>query len=320
MNIKKFLLILLCAALILGPSAKAFPAVNDGILAIVNDDVITLKDLHEFLSMIYMGLTSSKRSQKDIKETMEYYEENGLEKLIDEKLKINYANKVELKIRPETVEKRIQEIKKQYPSEKQFSDELIAQGMTMTDLRKKVLDQFKAYYAEEVEIKSKIVVSPQQVNEFYQQNLPKFLKPESVDIVSIFIPFADNKNLALQNAKDALAIVRDPAQMTQYPKGFEDVAQKFSGVSSPSSITKGEMIPEVEKTVFNLNPGEISDIIPTEKGVYIFRLEKKIPEATASLEEVKDDIYAMLFQKQLNEHRDAWLKKLREEAYIEIKG
>lgn len=297
--------------------AQAF--VNDGIIAIVNDDVITLKDLHEYLSMVYMNLTASKRSPEEIKETMEYYKENGLKNLIDEKLKISYADKIELKIRPETVEKRLQDIKKQYPSEKDFSNELIEQGITLSDLRKKILDQFKAYYAEEVEIKSKIVVSPQQVNEFYQQNQSKFLKPEAVEITSIFFPFTDNKDLAMQNAKGTLGIVKDPGKLAQYPKGFDEIAPKFSGIVNVSTIHKGAMLPEVEKTVFALNPGEISNIVPTENGLYIFRLEKKIPAITASLEEVKDDIYDMLFQKQLSERRDAWLKRLRDEAYIEIK-
>jgi len=320
MKIKKILFIFLAASLIFLPSSKSFSAVNDGIIAIVNDDVITLKDLHEYLSMIYMGLTSSKLSQKEIKETMEYYQKNGLEKLIDERLKVNYANKIELKIRPETVEKRIGEIKKQYPSEKEFSDELIAQGMTLTDLRKKILEQFKAYYAEEVEIKEKIMVSPQQVNEYYQQNPSKFLKPEHVEILSIFIPYGNDKRMATQNAQEALGIVKDPKKLSQYPKGFEDVAQKFSGVSSVSNIKKGEMLPEVETIVFKLNPGDISPIVPTGQGVYIFKLQQKFPETAASLEEMKDKIYDMLFQKQLNERREAWLKKLREEAYIEIKG
>ncbi|MFA6379085.1 MAG: SurA N-terminal domain-containing protein, partial [Candidatus Omnitrophota bacterium] len=258
MNIKKLFLAVLLASLVLVPSSKSFSAVNDGIIAIVNDDVITLKDLHEFLSMVYMELTSSKRSQEEIKETMNYYQENGLEKLIDEKLKIAYADKIELKIRPETIDKRIQDIKKQYPDGKAFSDELISQGMTLTDLRKKILNQFKAYYAEEVEIKEKIIVSPQQVTEFYQQNLPKFLKPERANITSIFIPYGEDKNLAVKNAQEALKTVKDPAQLSQYPKGFDDVAQKFSGIASSQTVQKGEMLPEVEKIIFSLNPTEIS--------------------------------------------------------------
>jgi parvulin-like peptidyl-prolyl isomerase len=251
---------------------------------------------------------------------MNYYQENGLEKLIDEKLKIAYADKIELKIRPETIDKRIQDIKKQYPDGKAFSDELISQGMTLTDLRKKILNQFKAYYAEEVEIKEKIIVSPQQVTEFYQQNLPKFLKPERANITSIFIPYGEDKNLAVKNAQEALKTVKDPAQLSQYPKGFDDVAQKFSGIASSQTVQKGEMLPEVEKIIFSLNPTEISNLVPTEKGTHIFKLEEKFPAETASLDEMKDKIYDMLFQKQLTDRREAWLKKLRKEAYIEIKG
>jgi parvulin-like peptidyl-prolyl isomerase len=320
MNLKKSLLVLLCTAFILLPPSQSFATLNDGILAIVNDDIITLKDLHEFLSTVYMGLSSSKLSQQEIKETMAYYQENGLEKIIDERLKINHADKMELKIRPETVEKRIEDIKKQYPSDKAFTDDLMAQGMTLTDLRKKVLDQFKAYYAEELEIKSKILVSPQQVTEFYQKNLYKFLTPERLTLNSIFIPYENsNKNLATRRAQDALAIIKDPAQLSQYPKGFDEVAQEFSGIATTSTVNKNEMLPEVEAAVAKLNISEISELVPTEKGIYLFRLIEKAPEVVTPLEKVKDKIYDMLFQQQLSERREAWLKKLRQNAYIEIK-
>ncbi len=325
MNIKKSLSLLFCTTLIyataiLLPTSKSLATLNDGIIAIVNDDIITLKDLHEFLSIVYMGLSSSKLNPSEIKETMAYYQENGLEKLIDERLKISHADKMEIKIRPETIDKRIQEIRKKYPSAQAFSDDLTAQGMTLTDLKNKILDQFKAYYAEELEIKSKVMVSPQQVTEYYQQNLSKFLTPERLTLNTIFIPYEEGaKALATQHAQDALLIIKDPAQLSQYPKGFEDIAQKFSGTASVSTVHKGEMLPEVENVVSKLAPGEISEPVPTENGVYIFQLQERIPEAMAPLEEVKDNIYDMLFQKQLNERRETWLKKLREEAYIEIK-
>jgi len=100
--------------------------------------------------------------------------------------------------------------------------------MTFTDLRKKILDQFKAYYVEEIEVKQKVFVSPQQVNEYYQQNLDKLHKPEGVLLDSLFFAYENEKILARQHANDALETIKNPLKFAQYPKGFEDIAQKFT--------------------------------------------------------------------------------------------
>ncbi len=300
-------------------TATGFCAVNDKIIAVVNDHIITLEDLHEFLSLIYMNLTSSKRSPAEIKEAMAYYEANGLERLIEEKLKVDHADKIELKVRPEGVEKRIQEIKKQYPSEAEFTNELVSQGITLTDLKKKILDQFKAYYTEEIEVKQKIFVSPQQVNEYYQQNLDQMRTPEGVLLDSLFFPYENKKILARQHANEALAVIKNPAALAQYPKGWEGLAQNFSGIFANNTIRKGESLPEIENVVFKLAIGEISSLIFVKEGIYIFKIKEKFPENTESFAQAKDKIYNFLFQKQLNERREEWIKKLKEDAFIEIR-
>jgi len=321
MKKNKYLVSIFLAIALLTPSTPlAHSAINDGIIAVVNDNIITLKDLHEFLSMIYMSVTSTVKDPQEVKKIMDDYQANGLERLIDERLKVDHADKTELKIRSEAVDKRLKEIKAHYPSEKEFNNELIAQGMTLSDLRKKVLDQFKAYYAEEVEIKEKISVSPQQVNEYYQKNTEKFLKPEQLSLQSAFFAYGDDQRLAEQNARAAYAIVKDPQKLSEYPQGFDEVIQKFSGILSPSTFKKGEVLPEIEKAVFPLKVNEISPLVALDNGIYIFQVKEKTPSSQASLDEAKDKIYNFLFQQQYNERREQWLKKLREAAFIEIKN
>lgn len=313
-----FLLILTLTWLI-APSAQVCGAINDGIIAIVNDDIITLKDLHEFLSMIYMSVTSTIQDPQEIKKIMDDYQTNGLERLIDEKLKVHYAQKIELKIRPEAVEKRLKEIRTNYASEKEFQDELIAQGMTLNDLRQKLLDQFKAYYAENIEIKEKIVVRPQQVTDYYENNREQFLTPEQISLNSAFFAYGDDQRTAQQNAHAAYEILKDPQKLSEYPQGFSEVAQKFSGTFAQNTFKKGQALPEIEKAVFSLNINDLSPLVALDNGIYIFQVTEKTPPTQSSLPEVKDKIYNFLFQQEYNARREQWLKKLRAEAFVEIK-
>lgn len=301
-------------------SAKSFGAVNDRIIAVVNDEVITQADLAEFLSLIYMNLAAAKVTQNDLKEAMAYYKANGLQNLIDEKLKVYRADKIELKIRPEAVDKRISEIKKQYSNDADFTKDLLLKGMTLTDLKKKILDQYKAYYAEQVEVKQKVFISPQQVNEYYEKNLDQFRAKEGVVLDSIFFPYENNASfLVQQKANDALAVIKDPTKLSQYPKGLEAVAEKFRGIFATNTIRRDESLPEIENAVFACNVGDVTPPVQIKEGIYIFKVKEKLPESTPSLSQVKDKIYNFLFQKQLEERRAEWLKKLKEDAFIEIR-
>jgi len=50
------------------------------------------------------------------------------------------------------------------------------------------------------------------------------------------------------------------------------------------------MVPEFDAKVFSMQPGEISDIVKTEFGYHIIKLEEVKPSATRPLEEVRAEI------------------------------
>jgi len=318
---KNKLLCLLILSLFIFFPFNSFAAIGyaDKIIAVVNDDVITLKDFKEYLGIIQMSLAASGRSQSEIKEIMAHYETSGLENLIDDKLLLDAAEKKGLTVREEVIDKRIDELRKRYPSEEMFLKDVVSQGMTLTDVRKKITDQLKIQYIEEIEIRSKVFVSPQDVSLFYFENKEKFQKPESVNLDSIFIAYNDNPEQAKKKAQEALDLLKNPEKLPADQRSFEAIAKKFSESPSIGTIQKGEMLPEIEKVVFDLKVDETSGLVNTDSGIFIFHLKGKTPAKLATLEEVKDKIYDFLFQQRLNELRSAWVNDLKKSAYIEIK-
>ncbi len=67
------------------PAGAAGPT-QDTIIAIVNKEAITLKDLRQYLSAVYVQLQAQGRSEKESKELMEKYEKEGLSRLIEDRL------------------------------------------------------------------------------------------------------------------------------------------------------------------------------------------------------------------------------------------
>ena len=105
---------------------------------------------------------------------------------------------------------------------------------------------------------------------------------------------------------------------------FIEIARKYSEDVSASNggdlgfIKKGKMVAEFEEAVFSIKKGKVSDIVKTEYGYHIIKVEDIIAGKTLTLEESKDRITQILsVQKQKQGYTD-WMSELKKSAFIEI--
>ena len=287
-------------------------AMEDAILAVVNDEVITVKDLHAFLDSRYAQMRLEGKPLSEVQSAMQELQINGLQALIDDKIILTAANKKGVEILPEALNKRMEEIKARYATEKEFKDALIMDGNSISDLQKRIEDQLKIKYLVEEQVRSKIYINPQEVTEFFQQHQNTFNKPERIELDSIFISYGKDPQATKTQAETALAEI-------QGGKGFKEVATAYSKTPSIGIITKGQMISKIEDTVFSLKENEVSPMIETDTGVYIFKALKHFPAESASLEEVKEKVNQIIFQQKYHQQFQKWLDKLKTAAYIEYK-
>ncbi len=287
-------------------------SVEDGIIAVVNDEVITYKDLQDYIRRTYASMAAQGVPEDQVKEMMEELQNNGLKQLIEDKLILSRANEIGIEVRDKLVDQRVEEIKAKYASEQVFLDALVKNGANVTDLRDKILDQLKIKFVIDHEVKSKVFVNPQEVTEYYAQNKDSFQKSRRVNLDSIYITFIGDKETARARAKEAMALIKEG-------KDFAEVAKQYSDSSSIGIVEEGQLLPDVEKIVFSLMQGQVSDPVETDKGIFIFKLKGETPAQVAELKEVKDQVYNLLYRKKFQERFEQWLGKLHKKAYVEIK-
>ena len=173
-------------------------------------------------------------------------------------------------------------------------------------------EQLKAYYEEnkenymtepQVELhflafsyaaKETSAVPAADVETFYRQNFSRYSIPEQRNARHILIKASE------EDSADLLADKRNRAEqvleLARSGEDFAELAKQYSeGPTGPKGgdlgfFTRGRMVKPFDDTVFALKEGEISDIVQTQFGFHVIKLEKIKPPYTKPLEEVKGEI------------------------------
>lgn len=277
---------------------------QDKIIAIVNKDVITQKDLDDFVSFTTMQYKAEYQGEQ-LRAKIQSMQKDLLDKLIEDRLIVQEAKTTNIRIDESRIKLRIAEIKKQYGSDVQFQAALARQGLVQADMELKVREQFLMYSFIDMNVKSKITVKPSEVTEFFQKNPKEFELPEQREFDMV----------ALEDDTLAEAIY----QSVKAGQTLDEVLKGKSLSANKICVAKGEQLKkEIEDTIFSLNVGEVSKPLKIENKHYIFRLNNSIKPRQQTLGEVQEKIFAFLFEKKMQENVDKLLHELRAKSYIKI--
>ena len=142
----------------------------------------------------------------------------------------------------------------------------------------------------------KIDISENDIKSYYEANKDsEFKEKEQVKARHILIKVPsgaseEEKKKLKEKAEKILKEAKSGADFAELAKKHsEDEGTKDKG-GDLGYFGRGRMVPEFEKAAFSLKPGEISDIVETQYGFHIIKVEDKKPERIKSLDEVKDQI------------------------------
>ncbi len=160
------------------------------------------------------------------------------------------------------------------------------------------------------EFEGRTMVTEEEVKKYYEENIGQFTK-EVVEASHILV----------KKREDAEMI----KSLLDQGEKFPELAIRFSvGPSAKSGgslgeITRGQMMSDFEKALFALQePGEISQIIETDFGFHIIRLDKSKVVRVQPLSEVSGKIRALLTDKKEKEFFENYVEDLKKKMDIEI--
>ncbi|MEN3185414.1 MAG: peptidyl-prolyl cis-trans isomerase [Atribacterota bacterium] len=160
------------------------------------------------------------------------------------------------------------------------------------------------------EILEKVAVSDEEVEKEYNANPTLYTEPEQVKVSHIMVSTKEKAQEVLEELKGG--------------KPFEEVAKSKS--ESPDSVSggamgyvkRGDLDPEIEKVVFDLAPGNFSDVVETGYGFHIFLVSEHLQPRLKELGEVKEEIITRLTPQKQQEAFDKLIEGLKNKSEIAI--
>ena len=133
---------------------------------------------------------------------------------------------------------------------------------------------------------------------YYTIHQEEFTTPESVKVRHIILRVTSDTDKAKVKAKAKAILSKAKAPSAN----FEELAKEYSeGPSAPRGgdlgiFTRGKMVPEFEQATFNMQPGEISNLVETVYGFHIIKLEEKHPATVKPYNQVRLEVIQKLVE------------------------
>ncbi|MFH1621818.1 MAG: peptidyl-prolyl cis-trans isomerase [Candidatus Omnitrophota bacterium] len=274
-------------------------AVEDKVVAIVNNEAVTKAELDAYISLIKLQIGYEGWLEFNLTERM------ALEKLIEDRLVLQEAKRKKIEMAPRLIDSRTEEVKQRFNSKDEFSDFLANQGLSLSEMRKRLEEKMLSDKLIEMEVRRWIFISPKEVTEYYQEHINDFYLPERVRIESIFVADTETAGKIYERLKEGAS--------------FLELQSKYSEKASLGLIEKGQLVKEIEDVIFSLQTQEFSKPIKMSGGYYIFKVEEKSPPSNRSLVETQPAIKNMLLERKFNKLLTDYVEKLKKNSYIVFK-
>ena len=244
------------------------------IAVIVNDEVISRYDVNQRVRLILVtsGIPATEENVKRI-------EEQAIKALIDEKIQIQEAIKLEVPESPDEINLMLENIARgNQTTAEGILESITSQGVNSETLLSQIKSELLWNKIVRGRFSSYINISDEEVNIIYDRTIQN-INNSQYDISEIFIGFENESE-----EKDAKEITERLAEQLKNEIAFEPVAQQFS--QAPSSgqggfigwVSEGQLDPDIISSIKNLEVGSVSNPIKTINGYYIIKLNGKSEE------------------------------------------
>jgi peptidyl-prolyl cis-trans isomerase SurA len=321
-------------AFVVVPAARA-QLLADGIAAVVNDKVITYVQINQQVAEQEKMLRENYQGDELFQRVKEA-KLDVLRALIERELIIQDFKSQGGFIPDTYTTQRIDDvIRDEYGGDRvAFIKTLYERGVTMQKYKDEIQDNAIVGYMRNKNVVQTVLISPYQIEQYYQQNLRLFQQDEQIKVSTIVL----RKSLfpSQRTDKDGHVVTYDPQEeianeilyKLDTGEDFADLARSYSEAGNKDDGGELGWVTQNGKTairsdlwdaIAKLQPGQHTDVITTADGFYyIVQVEDRKKSTMAPLEDVRAQIEQTVINEQSQVRQQQWLDTLRAKAFIKM--
>jgi peptidyl-prolyl cis-trans isomerase SurA len=304
--------------------ARAGRMVVDKVVAVVNDAVILRSEMLRRVAPLtadVQNITDRIERQRRLAKL----EGDVLEEMVSEELIVQAAADAKLEVTAKEVDSALGEIKKQNNlDDNQLAQALRLQGYSMASYRQDVRKQIVRMRAVNMLVRPRVTVTDDDVRARYDAMSRRSAAVKRVKLRHLLIALSDKPNeaelaAAKKKAAELIEQIRGGADFARLAADHsDDESTKFTG-GDLGWIDRNSLDTEWEVIVFAMAQGEVRGPITGPRGLHVFQATEVERNEQKAFDQVKEQIRAELFRREMDKQTQQWLTELRDKAHIELK-
>ncbi len=320
-DMKKLFLLLGFVLISYGP-ASLCEAVVDRIVAVVNQEIITLSEVEKWINPLKAEIVTEDRLEKQ--ERTQALSRRVLEKLIEEKLIDQEVKKSGVKVSSKEIDATLDEVmRRNSATQEDLQKALTVEGLTLETYKKQIEKNLQRQKLIHWSVKVEAKAGDRELMEFYQKNIGRYRTNETYRPGQIL--FVIPKEATPEEIREIRKKCQKVLERIKKGEDFGEMALLYSEDSSRRDrgdlgfFKKGELLPAFEREALRLKVGEVSGILRTEFGFHIVKLLDRKGTDPLPFEEVTERVKADYYDGEMEKAFKQFISTLKEKAVIEIR-
>ncbi|MBF0204930.1 MAG: SurA N-terminal domain-containing protein [Desulfamplus sp.] len=333
--------------------APARAELIDRIVAVVNNDVITLVELQIALSPYVDKLESSDYTPQKKKEILSQLTGDMLNRMIERKLTDQEAKRIRISVSDKEVDSAIENLKQsQLMSQEELEKALKDDGLSFADYKEKIREEILRPKLINYSIKSKVVITESDIKAYYESHSEEFAGKKKYYLRNILLTASDsasasasasgsgsgsdsasksNSNTNTNTDTDTDTTGNEQKKRAEQIKARLDAGEDFKALakeySQASNASEGgdlgffeweTLSDTIKKAIEPLDAGKHTNVISTDQGYQIFYVQEIQNQNVIPMNEVSKAISKKLYDSIVEKKFREWLDSLKEKSHIKI--
>lgn len=225
----------------------------------------------------------------------------------------------DLVIQESRLDEAMKEVSGRYPDYETFLQDLEINNLNEQVLRSALYRELLFDAVMERVSASTPEVTDEDIQIFYQLHKDQFTSPEKRKarhiLITINPEFVENERATAYQRISEIAekLKMNSARFKSLAKTHSECPTSIDG-GELGTVVSGTLYPELDTELFNMQEGDVSDVIETEMGFHVLFCEKINKSVTVPLSRARPRIKQLLQERQMKACQKTWLEKLRSQT------